>query len=327
MRQVPLPSLILALLTTVSRFPYYTDNPAFYTEHLRNYHFFKVSGCNAVLGYIPNTVVDKFDFPDDCWAIDSANRTVTLLSPPNATPDQRSDLVAKTLSATVKPGRFEILKGWRNEMYPVYAPDGELLLEMERCASPLFGIVTYGVHITCYVEDENGLRFWVPRRARTKQTYPGMLDNSVAGGMSTGEKPFDCVVREAMEEASLPEDVVKANAVPVGCVSYFYVRDPRAGGESGLMQPEVEYVYDVKLDPSIVPKPGDLEVEDFRLFTVEETKRALANREFKPNCALVLIDFFLRHGILTPENEPDYLEIMGRLHRRLEFPTASHCTR
>lgn len=35
----------------------------------------------------------------------------------------------------------------------------------------------------------------------------------------------------------------------------------------------------------------------------------------------VLIDFFIRHGILTPENEPDYIEIVARLHRRFEFPT------
>lgn len=35
----------------------------------------------------------------------------------------------------------------------------------------------------------------------------------------------------------------------------------------------------------------------------------------------VLIDFFIRHGLLTPENEPDYIEIMARLHRRFEFPT------
>lgn len=325
MRQVPLSASSHPILTV--RFPYYSDNPTFYTDHLKNYHFFKVSGCHAVLGYILNKVVDKFAFSEDCWAVDSTNRTVTLVTPPDATAEQRSDLIAKTLSATVKRGSFEILNGWRNEMYPVYAPGGELLFEMERCASPLFGIVTYGVHATCYVEDEKGLRLWIPRRARTKQTYPGMLDNTVAGGMSTGEKPFECAVREAMEEASLPEEIVKANAIPSGCVSYFYVRDPRAGGESELLQPEVEYIYDIRLDPSVIPKPGDSEVEDFGLLTVEETKQALANGEFKPNCAMVLIDFFLRHGFLTPENEPDYLEIITRLHRRLEFPTASHCTR
>lgn len=306
------------------RFPYYQDDPAYYTAHLRNYHAFKVTGCDAVLGYIVNSVVDKFFWPPDCWAIDSANQTVTLVTPPNTTPQDRTRLMANTLAEAVRRETFEVLKGWRNEMYPIYGPGGEFLFEMERSATPLFGVVSYGVHATCYVEDEQGLRIWVPRRSRTKQTYPGMLDNSVAGGMSTTEPPFECLVREAMEEASLPEDVVEANTTPVGYVSYFYVRDARAGGETNLLQPEVEYVYDIKLSADVTPKPNDTEVEAFHLYTVEETKAALANGEFKPNCAVVLIDFFIRHGILTAENEPDYLDILAKMHRRLEFPVASH---
>lgn len=314
----------LDLVNECDRFPYYHDDPTFYTSHLQNYHFFKVTGCPSILGYICNSVVDKFPWPEDCWSIDSANRTVTLVTVPGATPSQRSELVAKTLAEAVKRNTFEILDGWRDELYPVYGPKGEFLLELERSASPLFGIVSYGVHVTCYVNDADGMRIWVPRRSKTKQTYPGMLDNTVAGGMSTGERPSECVVREAMEEASLPEDVVKANAVPTGCITYLYVRGENAGGETGLLQPEVEYVYDIPLDSSVVPKPCDSEVEAFHLFTVEETKQALANGEFKPNCSMVLVDFFLRHGIITPENEPDFLEISARLHRRLEFPTASH---
>jgi 8-oxo-dGTP pyrophosphatase MutT (NUDIX family) len=151
-----------------------------------------------------------------------------------------------------------------------------------------------------------------------------MLDNTVAGGMCTGEKPFECIVREAMEEASLPESVVRTSIVPVGCVTYTHVRDPRAGGETGLLQPEVEYVYDLKLDPSVIPKPCDNEVEEFNLLSVSEVKEALARGEFKPNCSIIMIDFFIRHGILTAENEPDYLDIVARLHRRMEHPTASH---
>lgn len=271
--------------------------------------------------------MDKFYWPEVCWAVNSTNRTVTLTTPPDAAPSQRSELIAKTLAEVVRRDEFEMLRGWRDELYPVYGPSGELLLELERSASSLFGIVSYGVHVTCFVDDENGIRIWVPRRSKTKQTFPGMLDNTVAGGMSTGERPSECVVREAMEEASLPEGVIKANAVATGCISYFYIRDSRAGGETDLLQPEVEYVYDIKLDASIIPKPCDTEVEEFNLFTVEETKQALANGEFKPNCAMVLIDFFVRHGIITPENEPDFLEITARLHRRLDFPTASHATR
>ncbi|OGM42099.1 thiamin pyrophosphokinase-related protein [Aspergillus bombycis] len=298
----------LELVDECDKFPYYEDNPAFYAAHLKKHHAFRVNGCDAVLGYILNSAVAKFHWPAEYWTVDSTNQTVTLNTAPDATPEQRSKVMDETLRAEAKRGNFEVLKGWRNEMYAVYAPGGKFLLEMERCATPLFGVVSYGVHATCYVEDEHGLQFWVPKRAKTKQTYPGMLDNSVAGGMSTNERPFECLVREAEEEASLPEDVTRAAAKSVGCVSYFYVRDSRAGGEVDLLQPEVD----------------DGEVEEFKLYTVEETKKALANGEFKPNCAVVFIDFFIRHGILTPENEPDYFQILTRMHRRFEFPTASH---
>jgi isopentenyldiphosphate isomerase len=130
-----------------------------------------------------------------------------------------------------------------------------------------------------------------------------------------------------MEEASLPEAAVRAATVSRGCVTYSHVRDARAGGETGLIQPEVEYVYDLKLDPETIPQPGDNEVEEFKLLSIPEVKAALARGEFKPNCANIMIDFFIRHGYLTAENEPDFLQIVARLHRRLEYPTASHCVR
>lgn len=284
-----------------------------------------MSGYDATLGYILNSVVEKFPWSQGEWSIDPAAQTVTLVTPTDATPAHRSELVAQSITEAVKLGSFEVLKGWRNENYPVFGPGGEYLLEMERSASCLFGIVTYGAHMTGYVEDGTGLKIWVPRRAKDKQTYPSMLDNTVAGGMCTGEKPFECIVREAMEEASLPEPVVRPAVTARGCVTYTHVRDSRAGGETGLLQPEVEYVYDLKLDPSVVPRPGDNEVEEFKLLTVPEVQEALSLGEFKPNCAIIMIDFFIRHGILSAETEPDYLDIVARLHRRLEYPTASHC--
>jgi hypothetical protein len=41
--------------------------------------------------------------------------------------------------------------------------------------------------------------------------------------------------------------------------------------------------------------------------------------EFKPSCAAVMMDFFVRHGFITAENEVDYVEIVSRLHRKLPF--------
>ena len=36
---------------------------------------------------------------------------------------------------------------------------------------------------------------------------------------------------------------------------------------------------------------------------------------------IVLVDFLVRHGYITPETEPNYLEIATRLHGRFGFDT------
>lgn len=82
------------------------------------------------------------------------------------------------------------LKKWRAEMYPIYADpfgvhdhpiqagreDGlNYAFEMERSVCALFGVITYGVHMSIYDEvvdnGEKRLRVWVPTRALTKPTY------------------------------------------------------------------------------------------------------------------------------------------------------------
>lgn len=78
------------------------------------------------------------------------------------------------------------------------------------------------------------------------------------------------MVKEAEEEASLHADLVRTKAAAAGAVSYFYIRESSAGGEEGLLQPEVQYVYDLAVSEDIIPRPNDDEVEDFRLMTLHE---------------------------------------------------------
>ena len=134
---------------------------------------------------------------------------------------------------------------WRGELYPVYRNpfgprdypriEGEgdkdelnYAFEMERAASGLFGIVTFGIHMTVYEEVRGAdgevadYNVWIPRRAATKQTWPGYLDNSVAGGIEAGLGVLDCVVKESGEEASIPPEVVRRHARAVGVISYFF---------------------------------------------------------------------------------------------------------
>lgn len=254
--------------------------------------------------------------------VDHAARTVRAFE--HATEAARTAAVDAVMRYWRDHKTFDILRGWRDEKWPVYGDNGELLYSAERSGTGMLGVMRYGVHMTGYVRDDSGaphgIRIWVPRRAADKSTYPGMLDNTVAGGLMTGEDPFECIVREADEEASLPPAAVRARARFTGMVTYIYITDERAGGEAGQIYPETQWVYDMELRAGERPTPKDGEVAEFYLWTVDEVRAALAGGLFKPNCALVVVDFFIRHGIITPDNDPDYAEILRRLHRRLPFP-------
>ncbi|KAG8959038.1 hypothetical protein FRC03_008524 [Tulasnella sp. 419] len=177
----------------------------------------------------------------------------------------------------------DVIRGrlWRDEPLPVYYSPftnlrpSNVAFVMERVCCALFGVVTYGVHLTIYTPD---MRIWVPRRAKTKQTWPGYLDNTVAGGIPYGFTPWESLIKECMEEASLAEDVVQATKC-TGSISYFL----RSG--KGWLQPEVEYVYDLCLpapdDPSVTdparvtPKPLDGEVESFEVHSIREVQKVV----------------------------------------------------
>ncbi|KAF9556827.1 nudix hydrolase 20 [Agrocybe pediades] len=229
-------------------------------------------------------------------------------------------------------------KKWRAELYPIYADpfgvhdhpstagheDGlNFAFEMERSACALFGVVTYGVHLSIYEEvaTEDGerlLRVWVPTRARTKPTFPGLLDNTVAGGIPSGMPIFESLVKECMEEASIEADIVRKHTRAVGSISYFY----RAS--TGWLQPEVEYTYDIVIpsgaDASkFTPRPLDGEVESFELVSHDQLLQKLKQGLFKPNCGLVIIDLLIRLGYMTPDNEPNFMKILNRLHGNFDY--------
>lgn len=129
------------------------------------------------------------------------------------------------------------------------------MLEIERCASALFGIVAC-VKLICYIRSENGLQIWIGRRSERKQTYSGMLNSTAAGGLGTGKFPIEAIISEVHEEAPIPEGVIRAYIKQMKRLTCFYVRGNKAGRESGLFQPEAEYAYELELDPDLTPRPG-----------------------------------------------------------------------
>lgn len=201
-----------------------------------------------------------------------------------------------------------MIRGWRNERYPV-GPQfpGPHLLEMERAAIPFFGVRAYGVHVNGFVRDGAAIKLWIGRRAYDKPTFPGMLDNFVAGGQPVGIGLMDNVVKEAKEEAGVPAEIAR-RARPVGLVSY-WMETPEG------LKPDVLFNYDLELPPDFVPRNADGELAEFYLWPAEQVMAVTeGTQDFKFNCNLVNIDFFVRHGLIPPDH-PDYVDIVRGLHR------------
>lgn len=305
----------LQVLNDGDGFPYSHDAA-------RHLYRFKVAGTPHALGYVLPPVAEKLATAIHGLELDDSLRILTLTGGRDA--DERTALLKQGLLRMRAERAFAILASWRDETFPVFGPGPTVLLHLERCACPLFGVVTYGVHAIAYVpstrEPPEYPRIWISRRACSKQTFPGMLDSSAAGGIASGSTPLSAVTRECDEEASLPPALTRERIRAVGVVTNFYVRDARSGeGEVGLLQPEGNYVFDLPLPEGVACATNDGEADEFRLCEVGEVREALAKSEFKPNSGLVMLDFLVRHGVLTSEDE-DYVEIVSRLHRRLEFP-------
>lgn len=271
-------------------------------------------------GFILAETVNKMPWTED-FVIDHKFRTVHLApQDPKDFPISCTPALSKLYQRCIDENIFDVIHGRHSEAYPIVGANFPITLE--RYASTLFGIISRGAHLTAYTMTAEGMKIWVPRRSPHLFTYPNCLDTTVAGGVAAGEGPYECIVREADEEASLSEEFVRKNAKAVGCISYMGLNDPKGGGETGLITPDVMYCYDLELPGNVICRQNDDEVKDFTLMSIEEVKEGLARAEFKKNSALVMIDFFIRHGIITPENERHYAEIVTRLHRRLPLPTS-----
>ena len=107
--------------------------------------------------------------------------------------------------------------------------------------------------------------------------FPGMLNNSVGGSVSSEEKPVDCIVRETREEAGVPEEYTRAHVKPCGTLSYQMTQTDR--GEPGC-QHQLQYLYEMELPPGMRLKPFDGEVEEFTLKSIGEVREALEGGGF-----------------------------------------------
>lgn len=294
---------LLDAIATVDGFPY---------NELQGYKTLRGHDGTA-LGYVTDAIA--------CHFVDEPAFSVTdtdiQLHPQYTTLDQRNQVFADLGNRWRARDLLDALlnRRWRDELYSVYGSDHQVYVRVERALLTLLGVVTYGVHVNGYRVVDGDMYLWVPRRSDDRPMWPGLLDNTIAGGLGYPHGVEATLIKEAMEEAGLSEDFVHKHSKAAGVVSYCYLAD------NNIVQPEVEYVYDMEFDDTTSPQPVDGELEDFQLMDVATVLDHIRHHRFKPNCGLVIIDFLIRHGIVTAENEPNYLEIVQRSHRRMPFPT------
>jgi hypothetical protein len=194
--------------------------------------------------------------------------------------------------------RFLVAAGhgrWRGEAFDVRpAWDAAAIAQVDRGVLPVLGIGAQGVHVNGLVHGADGPSLWVAVRAANKLLDPGKLDHIVAGGISAGMTPWQTLLKEAGEEAAIPPHLA-ARATLVGHVGYAMER------EEGLRRDRL-HCYDLELPADFAPRPADGEVARFELWPLARAFAAVRDGEaFKFNVNLVLIDLYIRFGLIAGE--------------------------
>lgn len=241
------------------------------------------------VGWVHDSHISALRGFEDGFVIDDDAR-ILRFSPALKTSDQRSALMVKV---GLKLREAGALGQWRNELYPVKRRwEDDSLFVLERAMAPYFGVRAFGVHMNGFVRTPKGLKMWIAKRAPTKATSPGMWDNMVAGGQPDGVALHDNMMKECGEEAGIAP-ALAGQVRQTGRVAYEMQVGP-------TVKPDVLYCFDLELPQGFTPKNQDGEVDEFRLIGMEELCALLCDtREVKENSALVMLDFLLRHGVLS----------------------------
>ena len=253
------------------------------------------------VGWIRDTRRDLLE-PFDCFIVSPRRIDFSLAY------DGYDAITAAMDGAQRKLAADGHIKGWADERFSVRPHFGmDPVFAMERAGCPFFGVRTWAVHVLAFVwRKESGPHFWVGKRAAHLLVYPGKLDSTVGGGQPEGLSVEQNLIDECAEEAGIPETFAR-RAKPVGCISY------RHETEAGV-SPDQIFCFDLQLPEDFTPHSADGEVEAFTLIHWRDVFEILADgNDFKMNSALVYINFFARHGLLRPDEVPDYAEICAGL--------------
>ncbi|GEO81997.1 DUF4743 domain-containing protein [Pararhodospirillum oryzae] len=230
------------------------------------------------------------------------------LAPTLQTPEARTRAVADVIARLAEDG---VLPAPRGELYRVgQGWSAPTLMLLDRAVVPTFGVRAYGVHLNGVVGVGGETKMWVGRRSPDKAVAPGKLDNLVAGGQPAGLTLRENLLKECAEEADLPAGLA-LQAVAAGALTY--CMETPAG-----LRVDTLFIYDLELPASFTPRNTDGEIDEFMLWPLGRVLQTVRDTDlFKFNVSLVLIDYALRHGLIDPDAEPDYMALVAGMRAPL----------
>ena len=305
------------VLLTLSSFPYLHDNLEEYKEFM--YHFYRlhVKDITEPLGFVHSSVIVGLPWPD-YWMY-SPNDKSLMFSGGNDV-DERNKLLTKTLLDAKDKAKkswplVPLLHLWGQRM-PVYSYDGLHVMDVDVAATEMFGVPNYSVSLIAWTTVDSHRRYWIPQLGSDHQTRPGKYDNFVCGLLEAGDTHFERIEQLAESQAWLSTDFTNLNLKFCGTISY--IAHNHKGSSRHTIQPHVQYVYEIELEPEYRPRDtGDC--QSIKKYSPFQAYSLLAAGEFEPHSQMTLLDHFVRHWYINAGNEPRLQEIQTRLHRRVEF--------
>jgi isopentenyldiphosphate isomerase len=220
------------------------------------------------------------------------------------------------------------------DLYPIYPfMEGEdranktVLAHVNRNMAPYLGIDSVGVHLNCYVKENNRIKgVWLAKRASIKSHHYGYWDCTVAGGHPINLSLVDNIVKESQEEAGVPAKWIlqEESSIDDDSDTLFsdHTHDPlmitTAKSDGSCMKRSLYYSCDLQVPHSWTPTPVDGEVSEFRLYSMKEVEEELRFGDIvRPSIRAVLLDFMIRHEHLKEEDNINLLRDAMRRGRLL----------
>ncbi len=149
----------------------------------------------------------------------------------------------------------------------------------------LFGFPSYGVHCNVWRKHKDKFIIYFAKRSEKLKSFPGYVDNAVAGGQPTNLSIHDNLKKESYEEAGIKSKYL-TKIQRGNVVSYFH------NNNNNFISAVIFNYHLYKVD-ELKLKNIDGEVKSFFSLTFEDIYKLLERNQLKPNCIIPILDFIL----------------------------------